>query len=255
MVSISTFTPPENLFGEHYVVFTTSVEGGVSKGAYQSLNLAQHVGDDVEAVRKNRSILASRLNELSALKSLKPNALQPIKWLNQQHTCLAVDYEGASNAPCDAIFTSASNTPLAIMTADCLPIVLVCEKTHTIAAIHAGWRGLLDGVIENTVAKIDSIYLKAWIGPSIQASSFQVRSDVIEQFAAYQDDVVELNHDSYSIDLPSIARKKMLGAGVKEIHLSSVCSYINNNCFSHRRAQHQGFKSTGRMATVVCRLS
>ena len=248
------FTPSKPLI-EHSVCFTTSTMGGVSGKNFASFNLGAHVGDNLHDVQHNRSTLAAYIKQVSKLNSAN---IQPIKWLNQQHTTQVCDYTdnvlNNHNLPCDGIFTNLPLVPLAIMTADCLPIVLACPRSGEIAVIHAGWRGLLNGIIENALQRFShTSELRVWIGPSISQSTFEVSDDVISQFSAHADYIEENHKGKYNINLPQIACQKLQAKGVVNIEVSPICSYQNLACFSHRRSTHEGFKQTGRMATVIMR--
>lgn len=249
------FVPAQQLM-KHTLCFTTSVSGGTSVGAYESLNLGAHVGDKAQAVLKNRLILEEYIKQQLLDSS---SQYQALKWLNQQHTTQVDLYENITDKPCDGIIARQALVPLAVMTADCMPIVIACHETGQTAAIHAGWRGLLDGIIEQALVNFNSPNsINVWIGPSISKNAFEVSDDVIGQFCAFNSHICEKksenNEQKYLVDLPSIASQKLKAAGVKNINLSPVCTYQNNYCFSHRRATHQGIKQTGRLATVVMRL-
>lgn len=238
---------------KNIVCFTTSVHGGSSQPPYASFNLGNHVGDDPQHVSENRNLLKEYLASCSQ------HSVADIKWLNQQHTSQALDFHDVNFEPCDAIFTQHSNTPLAIMTADCLPVVMHCSSSNAIVAIHAGWRGLLSGIIEKTLAKIshatnDFSNIKVWIGPSISPNAFEVSHDVIDQFSHYSKYIKKLPKQKYQVDLPQIAQQILSNNGITDIQISPICSYASEHCFSHRRAMHQGLSNTGRMASVIMRL-
>jgi YfiH family protein len=260
---------PEVSLAQNVFCFTTSVHGGVSNGAYKSFNLAMHVGDNEHRVATNRQLLNAIIKQQVVNRTSldEVQALAPIKWLNQQHSKVVGDYSevnvpaGAEinhieDAVCDGIYTNVTNTPLAVMTADCLPIVIACTETGQVAVIHAGWRGLLKGILSTAVATFSNKHsLNVWIGPSISKAHFQISHDTVGQFADYNDAVSSENETGkYLVDLAEIAQKKLLDLGVLAIQKSSVCTYSSEHCFSHRRATHEGLSQTGRMATVVLRV-
>jgi YfiH family protein len=260
---------PISSLGENLIVFTTSVHGGVSTGAFKSFNIGAHVGDNLHRVNINRALLDAiirhqknnrdKLDEDAKdniTEVLERSDLENIKWLNQQHTSIFVDYQHADEKPCDAIFTSQTLTPLAVMTADCLPIVVYCPVSNKIAAIHAGWRGLIDGAIENIMQVFPNPKkLRIWIGPSISQDNFEVSDDVIALFEHYPNSILKSpNSHKFNVDLRSIARQKLRQLGIDAVEISEVCTYANVSCFSHRRSQHLGLSQTGRMATVILRL-
>jgi YfiH family protein len=153
---------------------STTRSGGVSKGAWASLNLAQHVGDDPEAVAENRRRLRSEL----ALRA-EPN------WLEQVHG-IQVKSAGSGGSCADACTADEPHGICVVMTADCLP-VLFCNRDGTrVAAAHAGWRGLQAGVLEQTASRFDGDPddVIAWLGPAIGPDRFEVGSEVREAFMA-----------------------------------------------------------------------
>ncbi|XLM22191.1 peptidoglycan editing factor PgeF, partial [Chromobacterium piscinae] len=147
----------------------TTRNGGVSQPPYASLNLGAHVGDAPEAVAANRALLRDELPAEPA-------------WLNQVHGVAVADAAAiGANAPdADASFARAPGAVCAVMTADCLPVLLCDEQGQTVAAAHAGWRGLCDGVIEATVAAmaLPPSDLMAWLGPAIGPDAFEVGAEV-----------------------------------------------------------------------------
>lgn len=223
--------------------FTTTRIGGFSKPPYSSFNLGMHVGDNAKDVQGNLALL----NQKYGL----PN--KPI-WLKQEHSNRVVQadcIQGTVSA--DAAFTSAENTICAILTADCLPILISNKNETEIAAIHAGWRGIVNGIIENTLSAMSSqaSQLCAWIGPAIGPNAFQVKEKVKTQLAnsipqAHQ--AIKLQQKGYwLVDLVSIAKFKLKSAGINTLTCSDYCTYQNKELFySHRR---DGI--TGRMATLI----
>ena len=153
---------------------TTTRNGGVSQAPYEGLNLADHVGDAAGRVRQNRLLLHQRLH--------LPG--RPV-WLNQVHGDTVVDAADALERPsADASFTDQTQVVCAVLTADCLP-VLLCDRSGTrVAAAHAGWRGLAGGVLESTVRALhtEPARLLAWLGPAIGAGAFEVGEEVRQVF-------------------------------------------------------------------------
>ena len=156
---------------------STTRSGGVSAGVYASLNLAEHVADDPLAVIENRRHLREQL----AL------PMEPV-WLQQVHGCGIVDADAAApRAEGDGAVSRTPGHVCAVMTADCLP-VLLCDRAGTrVAAAHAGWRGLADGVIEAAVAAlgVPGNSVLAWLGPAIGPQAFEVGADVRAAFVAH----------------------------------------------------------------------
>ncbi|MGB3725498.1 MAG: peptidoglycan editing factor PgeF [Glaciecola sp.] len=248
------FEPSTSLFS-NLVCFTssTSLDVGNSVGNFAGLNLGAHVGDKLEHVEANRNILRNYL-----LHQTSNHTAASFKWLNQQHTTAIYDYKDYTNsgktnaAPCDGMVVQQPHVPLVIMTADCMPVVLFCHETSTLVCVHAGWRGLVDGILENALSRFDNPnQVRVWIGPSISAPFFEVGDDTIDQFSSYERSIVSLPNGKHQIDLAEIANLKLSKLGVCKVEVSPICTYDNPQCYSHRRSQHMGLSSTGRLATVA----
>lgn len=237
----------------------TTRQGGVSVAPYDSLNLGDHVNDAPLHVAKNRQLL---------------NAFVPSEpvWLKQVHGVRVID---AATSSClesaDAAFTSQSNVVCVTMTADCLPILLCNQAGTVVAAVHAGWRSLCDGVIEATVAnmqtantELEGVQLMAWLGPAIGPSAFEVGSEVRAQFIA-QDPAAALafvaKGDKWLGNLYQLASQRLARLGVTAIYGAGQngglytpardsltwCTYSDDQrFFSFRRDG-----DTGRMATLI----
>ena len=156
--------------------FTTLRHGGVSLAPYESFNLGDHVGDDKNAVKINRTLLVEKFH-----------LPQMPLFLNQTHSTrvLTLPYDG-DDINADAVYTNQPNQVCLVMTADCLPVLFTNKQGSEVAAAHAGWRGLCDGVLEQTVAKFHCPPedILAWFGPAIGPTAFQVGQEVIDQFVA-----------------------------------------------------------------------
>ena len=192
--------------------YFTTRHGGTSVGAYTSLNLATHVGDDPAAVAANRARLSQAL--------VLPSAP---RWLAQIHGAQAVEVTRPTATPpvADAAWTSARNVVCAVLTADCLPILL-CNLTGTkVAAIHAGWRGLAGGVIANTCEKFAAAGpWIAWIGPGIGPQAYAVGVDLRERFLALDEAYAEAFHyaeGAWHANLARIAHHQLQRAGATNI--------------------------------------
>ncbi len=221
------------------VAYTTTREGGVSTGPYFATNLGQHVGDDGRDVQRNRALLPYAEN---------------ITWLEQTHSnrCVLLPTQQLRSA--DAAVSRAAGEFCAIMTADCIPILLTNIQGNEVAAIHAGWKGLLNGIIHNTLATMRSTpnTITAWIGPCIRRANYQVPIAFAAQFRAWPDAIHPINSTSAQLDLALIARQQMQAHGVATIIDSGLCTYMDEvRFFSHRRATQTGRQVTGRLATVI----
>lgn len=222
---------------------------GKSTGKYQAFNLALHTGDHLDHVLQNRRDLVhdAHLPELP-------------RWLNQTHSNIALRAETISpHIPPtgDASFTHKKEIVCVVMTADCLPILVTNTQGTEVAAIHAGWQGLAQGIVESTLSQLSSASssLLVWIGPSIQQPYYEVGKDFYETFAK--------NHDAQemsaafsqqtpdkwlaNVALLAVQRLMRMGVAEKNIYLSHECTYAHaEKYFSYRR---DGV--TGRMASLI----
>lgn len=229
---------------EHIKACTTLRTGGVSRAPYHEFNLAQHVGDNEESVRTNRDLLKTTLQ--------LPN--EPI-WINQTHSTITTQATPEQrDQEADASYTHDSNQTCVVLTADCLPILFCNQKGTYVAAIHAGWRGLLHGIIESTLnaSKASANELLAWLGPAISAPNYEVGEEVREQFLNQDTD----NEVAFSpsvngrwlADLYALARIRLNKQGIKAIFGGDFCTFADPNRFySYRRDGSR----TGRMATLI----
>lgn len=227
--------------------FTTVRTGGVSQAPFDSFNLGDHVGDDATAVQRNREMLVANFG--------LPHS--PL-YLTQTHSTrvIRLPYTG-TNLEADAVYTNQPNQVCLIMTADCLPALFVSRDGKEIAAAHAGWRGLCDGVLENTVAEFacPTSEISVWLGPAIGAKAFQVGEEVIEQFCAFDPQAKEAfvadptTSGKFLGNLYQIAKQRLNKLGITEISGGEHCTYTETDkFFSYRR---EG--KTGRMATLIWR--
>ena len=225
--------------------FTTTRTGGVSLAPYFSFNLGDHVGDNKSAVKTNRTLLVEKFG--------LPQT--PI-FLTQTHSTRVIQlpYSG-QNLEADAVYTNVPHQVCAVMTADCLPVLFTTTSGNEVAAAHAGWRGLCDGVLEETVkcfqAKPEDII--AWLGPAIGPTAFQVGVDVVKQFVAvdekaklaFQPDAIE--EGKYLGNLYQIATQRLNNLGITQIYGGNHCTFNEKELFFSYRRDNQ----TGRMASVI----
>jgi YfiH family protein len=219
--------------------------GGASTTPYACFNLGRNVGDDPLAVAKNRRMLRREAG-LPAEPS----------WLAQVHGVSVADLdERAPEAAADAAMTRRPGKVCVILTADCLPIVFATDTADTVAAAHAGWRGLAAGVIGATVRAMAAQpeRLIAWLGPAIGPEHFEVGAEVRDAFLKGDPgarDAFEANaRGRFQADLAMLARRQLEDLGVNRIYGGGECTYARaDRYFSHRR---DGV--TGRQATLVWR--
>ncbi|MCG2577324.1 peptidoglycan editing factor PgeF [Dechloromonas sp. XY25] len=215
--------------------------GGCSRAPWNSLNLGDHVGDDPGRVAFNRASLRERL------------PAEPL-WLSQVHDTAVVDAASAEQrVAADAAVSRRPGSVCAVMTADCLP-VLFCDRAGTIvAAAHAGWRGLLDGVLENTVAamQVPPGDLLAWLGPAIGPQRFEVGDEVRAAFVARNAEAAGCfaaqAEGKWLANIYGLARLRLARLGITQVSGGDACTVSDaERYFSYRRDG-----TTGRMATLI----
>ena len=220
----------------------TTRQGGVSAAPFDSFNLATHVGDDPAAVAHNRAQLRQHL------------PADPL-WLNQVHG-VAVAEAGRDTAGCDgdAAVSFAAGAICAVMTADCLPVLLCDTQGRVVAAAHAGWRGLAAGVLEATVARMavppDSIL--AWLGAAIGPQAFEVGFDVRAAFVSQHPAAAAAfvpNGNRWLADIYQLARIRLAAVGVTRVYGGGLCTVSDPARFYSYRREGQ----TGRMASLIWR--
>ena len=234
---------------DNIVALTTTRIGGVSSAPFNRFNVASHVDDKAVSVEANRQTLLNHCE-----------GLHKIQWLNQIHSAKVI-MAGAETCPdADASMTAEPALACAVMTADCLPL-LVCDKYgYQVAAAHAGWRGLAGGVIDNTVAAFSAAgnELMVWLGPAISQANFEVGEEVLQQFLAAfetkdQDKVYRAfqpnrQHEGhYFADLYQLARIRLNALGIANIYGGNLCCFEDSQRFYSYRRDGQ----TGRMATLI----
>lgn len=214
--------------------------GGYSRAPYDTLNLGTHVDDDALTVAANR-------NQLNTLVPSEP------VWLEQVHGTHVVLAESAGCRPVgDACIASHDNAVCAVMTADCLPVLLCDEHATVVGAAHAGWRGLAAGVLESTVQamQVQPSSLMAWLGPAIGPQAFEVGEEVRAVFTAQNaaaSDAFVTRGDKFLADIYRLARLRLNALGITRIYGGDFCTYSDSARFySYRRDGR-----TGRMATLI----
>ncbi|RYY80054.1 MAG: peptidoglycan editing factor PgeF [Moraxellaceae bacterium] len=217
-----------------------------SAAPFGDFNLALHVGDDAQTVQQQR---------IELLKALQPYGAKQLVWLEQTHSTHVheVTEKSISFSPihADALITRQTGVACMIMTADCLPIVLSNADGSEVGCIHAGWRGLLGGIIENTVNAMQSPAVFAWLGAAIGAERFEVGAEVYGAFTqdnpAAASAFVAQGAGKYLADIYQLAGQRLQRLGVQHISGATQCSYQQSATFySYRHTP-----KTGRMATFV----
>ena len=243
---------------------------------YGELNLGLHVHDNATKVLDNRMRLLTAINEqLADDLTDQRYGINSLHWVSQVHGKYIHDIDATTlnMAPmaADAMVSQQNGRGLAIMTADCVPIVLYQPTSGKIAAIHAGWQGLACGVIQETTKRFtESGAIQAWIGVCISQANYEVNTDVRDKLLAGCianhtlsktdiDNFVSLfsissNDDKIKLDLPKLAAMQLEAAGMTVMNdLPVVCSYADTHYYSYRRQTHMQQPATGRMALVIVR--
>lgn len=218
----------------------TTRAGGVSLAPYDSCNLGEHVGDQPPAVHKNRQRLVSLLG-------CKP------AWLQQVHGVGVVEADPVQVLEADASWTNKPGIACTVMTADCLP-VLFCDRAGTrVAAAHAGWRGLANGVLEATLDKlgVPAEQVLVWLGPAIGPQAFEVGGEVREAFVTQHAQATAAfvptgNPGKFLADIYQLARIRLAARGVDAVYGGDFCTVNDPRFFSYRRATQ-----TGRFASLI----
>jgi polyphenol oxidase len=222
----------------------TNRDGGCSRANFDSLNLGDHVNDNPMHVVQNRQLLSQFLPSEPA-------------WLHQVHGVNVVDAANTNCVPdADASFTKRKNVVCVTMTADCLP-VLLCDAAGTVvSAVHAGWRGLCDGVLEASIneickaANIQPNQLMAWFGPAIGPNAFEVGGEVRAQFIekdAQAESAFKPHGDKWLGNIYKIATQRLNNLGITQIYGGDLCTYSDEKHFFSFRRDGE----TGRMATLI----
>ncbi len=227
---------------------TTTRRGrGHSRGAYAALNLGDHVGDDASAVAANRRVL------------VEATGVDRVQWLRQVHgvRCVEATLEGAATVPeADAAWTRVPGLGLAVLTADCVPLVLADRQGTVIGVAHGGWRGLAGGVVEALIAALPAApgELMAWLGPAIGPAAYEVGEEVVGALAALPDGETLTRQclrpgaggGKAYLDLFGLAGALLERSGVGVVLTERLCTYTEPRFYSYRRDA-----ATGRMATLA----
>ncbi|MWP48659.1 MULTISPECIES: peptidoglycan editing factor PgeF [unclassified Gilliamella] len=244
------WTAPKNVHA-----LTTTRIGGVSMAPFTSLNMGSRIGDNLTHVTQNRQ----RVIQAEQIPS------EPY-WLTQTHSTIVLDISqnplktATGNIPnqtteADGSYTNQPKQVSVVLTADCLPVLFCTTKGDEVAAAHAGWRGLCNGILEETVKKFASppSNIIAWLGPAISAKKFEVGIEVKEQFESIDRNaktafkLINPIEQKYLADLYLIAKQRLQAMGVTKIFGGDFCTYTEQDTFfSYRRES-----KTGRMASMI----
>ena len=221
----------------------TTRKGGVSTGNYASLNLGAHTGDQSSSVTTNRQ----RMQTECALPASP-------RWLKQVHGSKVVRTP-ETGTEADASVTAEVGVVCVVMVADCLPVLFVSDDGNEVAASHAGWRGLANGVLENTVSAFSAspANILAWLGPAISPDAFEVGDEVRQVFVDCDHEVeasfTRNDRGRWQADLYDLAKRRLLAIGISRIFGGGFCTFIDSERFFSYRRDGQ----CGRMASFIFR--
>ena len=232
--------------------------GGLSAGPYgaadgfNGLNLGSHVGDSPYCVKANRRLLTEKLGA------------EPV-WLRQVHSVRAVkasEILSPDTTEADAVYTSDVNIPCGVLTADCVPVLFCDDQGRAVGAAHAGWKGLVNGVLQATVnamrAEIGNpeARILALIGPHIRPENFQIHSDVADCYLSSElrnaagDGLVRTGEDTYLLNLACFCREALSLVGVRDVYDCGLDTFTDESRFySYRRSG-----VTGRHGAFICKI-
>ena len=262
------------------VAFSTTRRGGFSTGAYGEFNINRYCGDDAEAIRKNRALLCQQLG-ISDDRLIMPHQVHLTQSVQIDEAFFALSEEDRQTRleGIDAVMTNLTDVCIGVSTADCIPLLIYDARQHAVAAIHAGWRGTVQRIAQQTITDMVATYgsqpadLHVQIGPGISLDSFEVGDEVYDAFAAAGFDMPKISrkfsltsihsphtsNEKWHIDLPECNRLQLiaagvLAAGVLEAHISvaDICTVKQSDTFFS--ARRLGIQS-GRIFTgIICKL-
>jgi polyphenol oxidase len=229
-----------------------SRRGGVSEGLYESLNCGFGTADDPERVKENRARIAAKLD-------CDPDRLVTAYQVHSPNVVVADKPWGKKVPEADAIVTKEPGLAVGVLTADCAPLLLCDPGAGIVAAAHAGWRGTLDGIVENTLATMEGLggdrrRIVAAIGPAISQSAYEVETDFAAQFAAKDPASADFfrQEEQPHFDLAGYVAYRLEQAGVEAPQLLHLCTYCDESrFFSYRRSQHHGEPDYGRQISAI----
>jgi YfiH family protein len=232
--------PAANLAELGVDVFVTDRFNGVSAGAYESLNLGDHVGDDEDRVRENRRRVAHAAGV----------DVDHFVTVQQVHGATVLDAASLTGGEGDALVTVSKDLALAILVADCVPLALVEASTGRVALVHAGWRGLHVGIVARALEGFDAPSTHAFVGPSISKEGYQVGPEVARYFSAVDGALTPDGGDRSRLDLRLVTVRQLVDAGVRDDHITCSRDVTDGGeIFFSDRAQ----RPCGRFAIVARR--
>jgi hypothetical protein len=231
-------------------------QGGTSQGLYASLNCGLGSGDDPQLVRKNRSIVAEGLG-------VTPDKLVTLYQCHSADVVIVEEaWEGDSRPKADGLATRVAGLALGVLTADCAPVLFADPEAGVIGAAHAGWKGALTGVVDQTLLAMERLgarrdCINVAIGPTISQPSYEVGPDFHERFLSAGDEHAKWFHPSvrpfhHMFDLPGYLHERLTKLGVAQVENMETCTYADpDRFFSYRRTTHRGEQDYGRQISAI----
>ena len=245
--------------GPEVVAFSSTRQGGCSKGNYASFNINRYCRDDEEAIRQNREALCQLL-DVSDNRLVMPHQvhLTEIAVVDEDFLQRSDDERQTTLEGVDALMTNVEGVCIGVSTADCIPVLLFDKRQRAVCAIHAGWRGTVQRIVEKAVSKMSAVYgsrpsdLVAQIGPGIHLESFEVGDEVYDAFAqaGFDMESISKKYEKWHLDLPECNRQQLTNMGVPTNHIavSPVCTFMQSESFFS--ARRLGIQS-GRIFTAI----
>jgi len=231
---------------ENVVAFSTTRYGGFSTGAYGEFNINRYCGDDVESIRKNRALLCQQLG-ISDDRLIMPHQVHLAQSVRIDEAFLTLSEEDRQTRleGIDAVMTHLTDVCIGVSTADCIPLLIYDSRHHAVAAIHAGWRGTVQRIAQQTIADMTAAYgsqpadLCVQIGPGISLDCFEVGDEVYDAFAQAGFDMPSISRREakWHVDLPECNRLQLIAAGVPEARISvaDICTVKQSDTFFSAR--------------------
>lgn len=223
---------------DHIKAFSSTRVGGISSGLYGAMNLGAHVGDDPKCVLTNRQRLKSDL--------MLPN--EPV-WLEQIHSTRILNADLPIVSSADGTFSRANQTVCVVMSADCLPLLLTNQAGDQVAAVHVGWRGMANGIIEQAVSLFDCepSQIIAWAGPCIGPNYFEIDVDTRNELGGSECAYSSFKNNRLLANLHLLCQQRLSNTGVTNFSHSHACTHTDKERFFSYRRDGQ----CGRMASVI----
>lgn len=265
---------------EDVVAFSTTRRGGFSTGAYGEFNINRYCGDDAEAIRKNRALLCRQLG-ISDDRLIMPHQVHLAQSLRIDEAFLVLSEEDRQTRleGIDAVMTQLTDVCIGVSTADCIPLLVYDPRQHAVAAIHAGWRGTVQRIAQQTIAAMAAAYgsqaadLRVQIGPGISLDSFEVGDEVYDAFAREGFPMEKISKryptndggsqfftlhsalftSKWHIDLPECNRWQLMAVGVPEANISvaDICTVKQSDTFFS--ARRLGIQSGRIFSGIICK--